>query len=69
MTWTKGKRHPYADNAPKGTLAQLARDLGITPVHISRVMNGVCRPSFGLAYNLEKLTEGKVKAKDFGYTL
>lgn len=63
------KRHPYADKAPKGTLAQLARDLGITPVHMSRVINGSCRPSFELAYKLEKLTEGKVKAKDFGYTL
>lgn len=69
MTWTKGKRHPYADNAPKGTLSQLARDLGITPVHMSRVINGSCRPSFELAYKMEKLTGGKVKAKDFGYTL
>lgn len=69
MTYTMRKRHPYADKAPRGTLAQLARDLGITPVHLSRVINGNRRPSFELAYKMEKLTKGNIKAIDFGYIL
>lgn len=63
------KRHPYADTAPRGAMSQLAKDLGITREHMSRVMNGTRRPSFELAYKMEKLTKGKIKLTDFGYTL
>lgn len=63
------KRHPFADTAPRGAMAQLAKDLGITREHMSRVMNGTRRPSFELAYKMEKLTKGKIKLADFGYTL
>lgn len=63
------KRHPFADTAPRGAMSQLAKDLGITREHMSRVMTGVRRPSFELAYKMEKLTKGKIKLTDFGYTL
>lgn len=69
MSSTKRKRHPYLNKAPKGFITQLAKDTGKTIEHISRVMNGYRRPSFELAREIERLTNGAVKMADFGYTL
>lgn len=69
MTPTTRKRHPYLGKAPKGFITKLAKDTGKTVEHISRVMNGYRRPSFELARDIERLTNGAVKMADFGYIL
>lgn len=69
MTSTMRKRHPYLSKAPKGFITKLAKDTGKTIEYISRVMNGYRRPSFELAREIERLTNGAVKMADFGYTL
>lgn len=44
----------------KFTYATFAKKLGIKPITLGRIVNGHARPSFDIAYKIEKLSEGKV---------
>ncbi len=51
-------------NSQNLSISELARQLDYERAHISRVVNGSQRPSPKLARAIEKMTNGKVTAKE-----
>ena len=51
-------------NSKETSISELAKQLDYERAHISRVVNGIQKPSPKLARAIEKYTEGKVTVKD-----
>ena len=48
----------------KQSITALAAELGVTRQHLSEVLNGTARCGGRLAFEIEAITKGKIKAKD-----
>jgi|1048.fasta_scaffold00038_33 DNA-binding transcriptional regulator YdaS (Cro superfamily) len=58
------KLSDWLDKQPRGTRAQLARSLGITPTWMCQLTAGRGKASVELAIEIERLTDGQVTRSD-----